>query len=612
MFKRLLVLTLLAGLLLGLVPALAASPTAELTALAQYFPFDAPAYAALRTGDDTIAELDKLLATVLAKLPAAVPVPENFSLQFALDSLAQEAGTADFATGIRSWLGDYAAIGLTVQDDPTTAASEGTLLAAQITDRAAAEAFWKAILDRSGSSGPNYEVVEGDAFTLFAIQSDPPIDGGGLLFTDNVMLLGVENLQKLLVTRAAKLAQNETFQQTLALLPASQYSGLVYLNVPALANDTPDSRMAAALLGPQALGFTLLDERSLVLDVASQLGDTSVLTGQGVTLPALSPVDPAFAAYLPADASLVAHASSLAAVYDSLLATARATAGQNGQSPEDFEKNINQLKFAVRGFTGLDLEDDILSWMTGDFALFASIDSPAISRLLEQVMSNQTPMLETLPFSAGLVVEATDAAKAQALVAGLSKALTQLTAQNQDITLSTETIGGAAVTVLSAPLEVQSGFKVPFEVVIGANDAVFVIATRAAAAAILEGQPGLSGDAAFVEAGPYLLPDATSIWYMDNNGFSFFTGFMTLGLLGPAIGNVFDSIVADLESGAVSTLTPEQIQQQQDAALRRQQEQLEQARSLYVFLNSVLNSGTISTTSVDGSTLSRFVLTLAE
>lgn len=611
MLKRLLVLTLLAALLLGLVPALAASPTAELTALAQYFPFDAPAYAALRTGEDTIAELDKLLATVLAKLPPAVPVPENFSLQFALDSLAQEAGTADFATGIRSWLGDYAAIGLTMQDDPTTAASEGTLLVAQLTDRAAAEAFWKAILDRSGSGGPNYKVVEGDAFTLFAIQSDPPIDGG-LLFTDDVMLLGVENLQTLLVTRNAKLAQNDTFQQTLALLPASQYSGLVYLNVPALANDTPDSQMAAALLGPQALGFTLLDERSLVLDVASKLGDTSVLAGQGVTLPALSPVNPAFAAYLPADASLVAHASSLAAVYDSLLATARATAGQNGQSPDDFEKGINQLKFAVRGFTGLDLEADILSWMTGDFALFASIDSTAVSRLLEQVMSNRTPMIETLPFSAGLVVEATDTAKAQALVAGLSKALTQLTAQNQDITLSTETIGGAAVTVLSAPLEVQPGFKVPFEVVIGANDAVFVIATRDAAAAILEGQPGLSTDAAFAEAGRYLLPDATSIWYMDNDGFSFFTGFMTMGLLGPAIGNVFESIVADLETGAVSTLTPEQIQQQQDAALRRQQEQLEQARSLYVFLNSVLNSGTISTTSVDGSTLSRFVLTLAE
>lgn len=610
MKQRLLFFLVLLALLLA-APALAAQ-TDDLTSLAQYFPFDTTMFASFRTDDATIAELDAALALVLAKLPEGI-APPDISLQSALDDLARQADLNDFSD-FRAWLGDTAAAGRIMEDDPDTAGIEGALFVAQISDRAAAEAFWKAILDRPGGQ-PRYRVEEGDAFTLYAIESDPPTDAG-LLFTDDVMLLGVANLPQILLTRDAKLAQNDSFRQTLDMLPADSYTGLVYVDLPALAEVTPNTQIAAALLGQQAIGFTLLDERSLVMDVASRLGDSAMLDNLGVSLPALQPVDTAFAANLPADTSFAIHTGNLKAVYESLVAAARASAEQEGTSPEEFERSLNQIAFGVRGLTGLDLDEDILSWMTGDFALFASVDSAALSDLMMQSMSGEPAVFETLPFSAGLIIEVTDPDKARALAAGITKALPQLTSQNDDITLAEEQIGGANVTVISAPIELQPDYNVPFDLIIGANDAVFVIATREAATAALTsiggGASGLAGDPAFAEAARYILPNASSVWYMDDDGFSFFSGFLTLGILGPNIENVFDNIVADLETGAVSTLTPEQIQQRQEEQTRQRQEQMRQTQGILTFLNSVLNSGTVSTTSVDGGALTRLVATLAE
>ncbi|MBI5671113.1 MAG: DUF3352 domain-containing protein [Chloroflexi bacterium] len=606
MLKRLLAVLVLAALLLGLVPTLAASPTVELAALAQYFPGDTPLFGAVRTDDATIAELDRVLATVLAKLPEGVASPD-LSLQSALDQIAREAGLDDFS-GIRAWLGDYAAAGRLIEDDPSTSASEGVLFAAQITDRAAAEAFWKDILDRSG--GQDYRVEAADAFTLYAIESDPPMDAG-LLFTDDVMLLGVANLRQLLLTREAKLAQNATFQQTLDLLPAEQYAGLLYFDAAALAEFSQGSPgLTSTLLGQQAVGFTLLDERSLVMDVASRLGNLSALENLGLSLPSLQPVSPAFAAHVPADVSLLAHATNVKALYDAFIETARATAEREGTSAEEFERGLNQLAFAVRGFTGLDLEDDILSWMTGDFALFVSLDAQAITDAVLQGMNGDTPRLEELPVSAGLVIEATDPAKAQALAAGIARALPQLAAQDENVTISQEQIGGVDVTVISAPVELQADFRVPLDIIIGANDAVFVIATRDSATAILEGQPGFDSTPQFAEVTRTLGNAPTSVWYISGEGFGLVTGFTTLALLGPSINNVFDEIVAGLEGSA--TLTPEQLQQRQDEQRRQQMEQARQAQAFMQLLTGLVSTGTISTYNVEGGAVTRFVLTLAE
>lgn len=607
--RKLLVICILGLLALGVFTSAAqAAQVADLAALAQYFPGDTPLFGAIRTDDTTIAELDSVLNRVLSKLPEGI-APPDFSLQTALDQIAREAGLGDFSE-MRAWLGDYAAAGRIVTDDPSTSASEGVLFVAQITDRAAAEAFWKGILDRSG--GQDYQVEESSAFTLYAIESDPPVEGG-LLFTDDVMLLGVADLPQLLLAREAKLAQNTTFQETLNLLPAQQYGGLIYFDPAALAEQSRGSDgLAATLLGQQAVGFTLLDERSLVMDVASRLGDLSALENLGLSLPSLQPVSPAFAANIPADVSLLAHATNIKALYDAFIETARATAEREGTSPEEIEQGLNQLTFAVRGFTGLDLEDDILSWMTGDFALFVSLDAQAITDAVMQGMRGETPRMEELPVNAGLVIEATDPAKARALADGIARALPQLTARDENVTISQEQIGGVEVSVISAPVELEDDFKVPLDIIIGANDDVFLIATRDSATAILEGRPGFGSTPQFAEVTRTLGNAPTSLWYISGDGFGVFAGFAALTMMGPAIGNVFESIVADLESGQTATLTPQQLQQRQDEQRRQQMEQTRQAQAFLQMLTGLVSTGTISTYNVEGGSVARFVLTLAE
>jgi hypothetical protein len=256
--------------------------------------------------------------------------------------------------------------------------------------------------------------------------------------------------------------------------------------------------------------------------------------------------------------------------------------------------------------------------MTGDFAAFVTVDNDAIQRALQQGMEGQPVAFETLPFGFGLVIEATDAAKAQTLATALGEKLPKLAQDSPEVTISQEEIGGVAVTVLSSPLDVFSDTKVPLDVVIGANEAVFVIATRDAATAIFTDVPsgGLTNVPIFIEAQNYLLDSPTSLWYMDSAGFSSVTTVMGLALFGPIVGQVFDSIVADLESGAVSTLTPEEQKQRDEERQRQMQEQMQaqmqQAQGMIAFLNTLLSSATISTTTVEGGALSRFVLTLAK
>lgn len=591
-------------LLLGAfaVPALAA-PQAELTALAAYYPLQAPLFAAMRTDDAYIAELDAALAGVLAKLPEGT-VPPGFSLRSALNMLAAQTGTADFDAAVRPWLGDTAAVGF-LSPEGMSGSSQEFVIAAQITDRAAAAAFWKALLDRTNST---YGEITDRAYTFYTMDIEAP-EEGGLLITDDVMLLGVGDLRAMLLTREARLNQYAAFTDALTLLPADRYNAVIYMDAAAIARAMPDSeaQLAAGLVGTQMVGLTVLDDRSLVIDAVSLAGEQS-LESLGLNLGALTPVDPAFAAHLPADASLVAHAANLRALYDAVIGLA----GANTPNAEEFEKNLQQIEFAVRGFTGLELEEDILSWMTGDFAAFASINNDAIQLALKRALEGGSFMLETVPLEFGVLVEATDAAKAQALSAALGKALAQFTQQAPDVSISQEQIAGVDVTVLSTQVELSPPVKAPLDVVIGANDRVFVIATRKAATAILEGAPGLDTNPAFNQAARYLLPDASSVWYMDSDGFSSVFTVTTLALLGPSIQNVFDEIVAGLESGAVATLSPAEEQRRQELIRQQRQAEMEQAQALINFLDNFMTSATISTQNLDSGARVRLVLTLAE
>lgn len=200
-------LLLLLALLLS-APAVIAAPTADLVALARYAPSDSLAFAAIRTDDAYLQTLDSLFTTVAAKLPSGI-VPPGIALQPLLNLAAQQITGQDFATGIRTWLGDTAALAVLSPNPDSRNFQLGLLAAISITDRAAAEAFVTKL-----SALANLTPAPGDGYTLF--------EGAGgvlnVLVGKDVILIGSStvDLRAVYANVSDSLLANPEFNQTLS------------------------------------------------------------------------------------------------------------------------------------------------------------------------------------------------------------------------------------------------------------------------------------------------------------------------------------------------------------------------------------------------------------
>jgi hypothetical protein len=601
--RKLIILLLLGVLALGILPAVSAAPVGELTMLAQYFPDTTGMFVAIRSDDALFAEWDSLIAKVASKLPPGT-IPSGITLQSLLDLGAQQFTGTDFASGIRSWLGDTIAVG--GQSFVALAGTSPQIVAAvEITDRAAAESF----VDRLARLG-NFErsTQPPDGYTMYESIHE---SGGAVLIGDNVLFAAPnEAAVKTVLNVSSSLSGSDKFNTALNLLPADSYHLVAYVDVGQLS--TMLGPQMAGVVNSEIIGLTVLDGDTLALDIAADLGDTSALSDVlGYTMPQLGPVDPAFANHIPGDASFVIHASNLKEIVNSYLNALLLS----GRSPDSLipEERRDELKTQIQAATGLDIDADVLDWMTGDFALWMRIDLSAIMDMVVQGMSAGTggtaaaPNLDDFSLGFGLAIEATDAAKAQNLATVLGNLLTQYSGQMPNTTISSDQISGTDVTVVSAT-DASSGMT--FEMVMGANDNIFFIADRTSAAAILSGDGTLAQSQTFADAGRYLLPNPTSVVYFDENGVFGNPVFMVVGLtlLGPSIGNVFDTIVADLEG----TPTAEELARRQEAQ-RRQEEQQRQLLAIFQSVTAMFESGSMSGASTsEGDAVFRFALTLAE
>lgn len=175
-------------------------------------------------------------------------------------------------------------------------------------------------------------------------------------------------------------------------------------------------------------------------------------------------------------------------------------------SGEELERSLEQMEFAIRGMTGLDLEDDILSWMTGNYALAFGF-SPA----LEDLPPSGIP--SSFPVEFGFLVEATDAEAAQAVVDGIAQALSMVS--SDDFTLTEETFGDVTAQVISAS---DDDLPFPVEFVFGASDEVFIFGTPRMAEAALNPGDGLAADPSYVEMQEFALDEPTALYYLSGEG----------------------------------------------------------------------------------------------
>ncbi|MBZ0295945.1 MAG: DUF3352 domain-containing protein [Anaerolineae bacterium] len=536
MRKTLLAFLFITLLILSSIPALALPPD-DLNTLGSYLPADTPLLISFRTDDAFIETLDGLIERLNAVTPAdEEKIP---TLSKMLNSALRDMD-ADFTFDetVRSWLGDTGAFAMLsfdmLVDDSSSNDDEAPMVfAAQITDREAAVAFFEDLLE---SGGDEYVRVDEDSYTILrqpddAMGSTPT----GLVVTEDAILLS-NQLDAILVGDADEqsLADNSLFTDALDRLPADDYNMTIYYDTPALfeAMISSDPEVAQAMeaygallnsLEGTATGLTIFDNTALVIDVAQQAGDMP-----GMSLAITAPVDLSFGRYIIGDTPFYVQGTDLNASVtmglDSLDVALQAQAemmAEAGVTPDEVTEGLAQVEEGFTALTGLDLYDDVLSWMTGNYALSLGFG--------DELMNALSGMSDGMPVHLAFLVEVTDAEAAQNTVTGLSRALNQLAAliemssQNSASTaassptaeISEEEIGGTTVTVLTIT---TPDMPFPVEILLGANESVFALGTRDAVTTALTGDGGLSANARYTNAQSYLLPDASSIGWFNPEG----------------------------------------------------------------------------------------------
>jgi hypothetical protein len=572
--KKLLVLVVLLVVAVSAMPA-AAVPVDELTELAAYYPADTAVFFTLRTDTAYIETIDGLIGRIVDAVPGVPPV----SLTQELDRMSQEASGGSFEEVFGPWLGDKAAFGFT--DLAATADNDrenditAFLLTVEITNRAAAVEYLNTVAE------DRYEVTEGSDYTVFLpveadsdLESLPPVAVGD----DVIFLGGIEAAMAGMPDPA--LSGSDAFAAGLDSLPGDDYNILGFVNAEAITEfaeteipaDSPDAASLASLqtLGPVAFGFTLVDGRSLTADVAVALDLEMLSEMTGVADYAMTPIDMSFADYIPAGTPLVVISSNLSATYENALTSLESLAAMQGEEAQDeLEKGLQQITFALRGLTGLDLEEDILSWMTGEYALYLGL-TPAV----EEADNLFAALADGLPVNFGLLVDASaDPEAAAGVVDGIAQAIDFAATQSGEATeieTSDETIGGTDALVITIT---DRGLPFPIELLVASNEEVFVFGTRGAVQAALAPDGSLSSDAAFQEALGYALPDASAFLYLAGEG------------------------LQPLANLAATAGGPEA------------EEQAEVLRSVFGLLSS---SSASSTMGADGMQVQRWVITLPE
>ncbi|MBC7809805.1 MAG: DUF3352 domain-containing protein [Burkholderiales bacterium] len=603
MRRKLIFLLTIAALLVGILPvgvSAAQTSDTDLLALARYFPNTTAAFVTVRSDDEFIDTLDALLDSLRENLPPGTLPP--ITIRRALDQIAGQVGGSGstFDDAMRPWLGDSFAVGVPTLD----AGNPQTIVAISVADNAAASAFVQSFLDLIPME---YTTVNEANYSLYS-PTDVTLQSRSqsFLLAEDVALIGNDPDALVAMFRQdGTLASSASFTEAIAMLPADSYSAIGFIDIPQAlptaeeliqnrldgmeAFATPlDPTALLSAFGPAAFGFTVMGDRSLVLDYAQTLGDTSALQDMGLVPETfiVQPIDLSFAENLPGDVPLVVQASALgpsvSTYFDALIQWGRMLQEQGfidraiDQSRDlgdtsyvpRFVSDMNPgralvvgINFFFSGLTGLNLERDVLNWMTDDYAFFVRVD-------VNEDDETAAPLID-----AGFVVAATDADAAAVTVAGLSDSLTAY-----EVPFSTEEIGGGDVLVLSLAEmfpddSALSELPDDYDILIGSNDAVFAIGTRRAVSEALEPGDSLAENAAFIEATEYLLPDAQSMWYI-----SFATFAEPFG------------IYAQQQSGSSG-------------------DQAQRAEAIF----RAANSATLSHTNTpEGDTTIRFVLTLAE
>ncbi len=518
--------------------------TDNLASMAGYYPSDTLFFAATRIDEAYINELDDLLSVITEPL-AQFGIPPIGITQ------ALTLGTGFDANAILDWLGGTAAVGIPKVVQETSFGTEllptEFYVVISLADREMALTF----LDENLVG---FERIEADGIVQYR---NPALY---VQVTQEVMVFSAVPFLPVLAP-SESLLDTQSYQDALFELPLDNYNILMYLDMPTLV----DAQLQISQVPPNvvktnisglAIGFGKIDQTNLVIDLVQLPEDPFMYDGIGQ-------VSREFLQRIPAQASAFMQVSDYTNVYHSFT-----------QFMDDLAVSFNEPMIPSEEFSnqfaqiGINLEADILSWVTGDFVTFSHIDAlPIVQDALayELELNNR--------FAWGIAMDTTANPEAASRLVSKLTDLMQQAQPSDEIALRTETIAGVEATILEIDAQIQNPFVqvgcneippvevVSFEILLASNDEVFVFATRPLADAILSGDvQSIADTPSYQQASQYFLPDPTSVWFTTGEGFLYSTALNPIGiltLLGPQIGCVFENILTTFTTpSADATPTP--------------------------------------------------------
>jgi hypothetical protein len=537
--------------------------------LASMMPDTVGIYATSRVGADVIAEIDAMNARIYDRLPESMAFPTDSVDSIMRQLFAEQRQDWDEIIGL---VGDYAAIGI----EPVGGLENGedplVLFAIEITDQKGAEdLFVKATESNSD------EIVRTRIRTNVYFTSER--EDFTVILTPNHFI--ATNYPDFTPVVESPLSESEAYTSAIAMLPAEHYNAFVYVSEAILELAFSEIRETEQL---EQLGFKPEDAGAVVVGT-TMLGSSTYAID--VAVQTLSPMPTSFVSTdflegMPSSTDAFIVATDLTNVYNSITDSIGAMARANDE-PDPTEDIA-----AMAGFIGLDLEEDILSWTTGGYGVFAGTD---VLSLINEFM--ETGSVSEINVDAGIIIEATDVGKAKNTAAKLGEIMAQMAEGIDEVTITQDDT--ATNIILSAPID-PSMPPIELEFVLTATDTFFFFGTRSALDKIMSGDT-LATDVDFAKSTQFYLENPTSVTFISSDGVILTTA-APLMIAGPMINNIFEDVVNEL--GGESTSSG-------DTAMPRADEMFMEMFQIY---DELFSSMTL-TTSVDENGVVRLRGTLS-
>jgi hypothetical protein len=230
------------------------------------------------------------------------------------------------------------------------------------------------------------------------------------------------------------------------------------------------------------------------------------------TMPDLSPIDPSFAALIPAGSSYVVQSTNLTMAINTVLDMAYQQDALRSNPMLPSRENLNAQS---KAFFGLDMDSDIIDWMGGSYALVGDVD---VLPLIEAQARGETVSLnQNLRFA--FIVQGDGSDKPARVVEGVGNWLVLQGQHDPAAPQATLSTSGDLTSVVIEVSPVLAEYdQTPTLEMVGKPD-LLVFGDQVTVQAILNGTgAALSDDPSYLEAQTYALPNANALLFADGDG----------------------------------------------------------------------------------------------